>query len=179
MPRYGCNLDHYFDKVGQKLSKGSVLYLAQNLLSLLEQLHSSGFVYNDLKPDNIMFGFKSKLPLDSSSTLSNVSVHLIDFGFATRYLDKNTGEHLKKSERPTFRGNIMFGSPNQMEFVTTSRRDDLISLLYLLVFLINGGNLLDVDLSNDIDRNQAFLEMKKLKLKSSILELCKDQAECL
>ena len=55
-----------------------------------------------------------------------------------------------------------------MDFVTTSRRDDLISLLYLLVFLINGGNLLDVDLNNDIDRNQAFLEMKKLKLKSSI-----------
>jgi hypothetical protein len=35
---------------------------------------------------------------------------LIDFGFATRYIDKKTGKLLPKKEEENFRGNMVFGS---------------------------------------------------------------------
>lgn len=42
-----------------------------------------------------------------------------------------------------FRGNIMFASPNQLNFRTTSRRDDLISLVYLMIYMLNQGELIN------------------------------------
>ena len=66
---------------------------------------------------------------------------LTDFGFASSYL-KPHGEHI--SEKQTvkyFRGNLMFSSVNQMEFMTTSRRDDLIALCLLTLYMLNEGEM--------------------------------------
>ena len=46
-----------------------------------------------------------------------------------------------------FQGNILFASLNQMEFRQTSRRDDLISLFFLLVYLLNRGDIRGIDFS--------------------------------
>ena len=40
-----------------------------------------------------------------------------------------------------FRGNMEFASPNQMKFYTTSRRDDLISLFYLMIYMLKRGQM--------------------------------------
>ena len=66
---------------------------------------------------------------------------MIDLGFATRYIDSATQEHISKERVETFRGNIDFASFNQMKFHTTSRRDDLIQLFYLLVFMLKRGKM--------------------------------------
>ena len=65
---------------------------------------------------------------------------MVDFGFATQYLDKN-GEHLPQVGVEVFRSNMIFATINQFEFVVTSRKDDLVSLIYLLVFLFNRGRV--------------------------------------
>ena len=54
------------------------------------------------------------------------------------YLDEE-GNHLKKKVFSQFRGNLLFSSINQMEFKTTSRRDDLISASYMMLTLLNGN----------------------------------------
>lgn len=63
---------------------------------------------------------------------------LIDFGFADKYLEANN-EHIKSSEeqKESFKGNILFSSLDQMNFKVTSRRDDMISLCYILFYLLN------------------------------------------
>ena len=63
---------------------------------------------------------------------------LIDFGNVTKYTDKK-GLHLleETSEDKGFKGNILFASKNQLEFKLTSRRDDIISLCYLMLYLVN------------------------------------------
>jgi serine/threonine protein kinase len=67
----------------------------------------------------------------------NQHIVLIDFGFATKFLDEN-GSHVSDIElKDTFRGNILFCSLDQMEFKVTSRKDDLISLIYMLLFILN------------------------------------------
>lgn len=50
-----------------------------------------------------------------------------------------------------FRGNLEMASLNQLKFYTTSRRDDLISLFYLLVYMLKEGNLPGIsDITGDI-----------------------------
>ena len=65
------------------------------------------------------------------------SIHLVDYGFATKFIDKK-GRHLKLKEVDSFRGNFTTASADQMDFKNTSRRDDLISLVYFGSYLLNG-----------------------------------------
>ena len=63
---------------------------------------------------------------------------LIDFGYVTKYTDKK-GLHLLEDtlEDKNFKGNILFASKNQLEFKLTSRRDDIIALCYMMLYLVN------------------------------------------
>lgn len=85
----------------------------------------------DLKPDNIMIG-SSNLSSEKSSL-----VYLVDFGISKSYLDDNF-DHVSFKEKVPFVGNYLFASKNAFLEVEQSRRDDLISLCYLLTVLLNG-----------------------------------------
>ena len=65
----------------------------------------------------------------------------------------------------------MFASVNQMMFSKTSRRDDLISLSYLLVYLLNNGNLLE--------NKQQFRDALIQKKESNIETVFSENSECL
>ena len=60
-----------------------VLKIMSNVYEALEQLHSVGYVHNDLKPSNIM--------LDN-----NLDATLIDLGFTSQFMDTKTGEHFQQ-----------------------------------------------------------------------------------
>lgn len=59
--------------------------------------------------------------------------------------------------------------------MTTSRRDDLISLCYLLVFVINEGRLPNIDIYNQRDKNESFRKIRDAKLKHSLDDLCNEE----
>ena len=63
---------------------------------------------------------------------------LVDYGMAQRYVDDN-GNHMENDEIDLFCGNITFASLNTLNFRRPSRRDDLIMICYLMIFLVNGG----------------------------------------
>lgn len=117
-----------------KFSFNTVNLVGIQLITLLEQIHSIGYIYNDLKPDNICIG-----EYDNPQSLNKLK--LIDFGLATSYLKLNAAtqemEHLK-CERRQFQGNLAFSSKNAFMEMTLSRRDDLISLVYMLTYLASG-----------------------------------------
>ena len=88
---------------------------------MLEQIHMSGYVYNDLKLDNLMTDHNCKLPRESKgeNVFEDVKLTIIDFGFATKYVQLGQGEnkktvHKPKSEVDVFRGNMVFSSTNQL-----------------------------------------------------------------
>jgi serine/threonine protein kinase len=68
MPRLGTNLSDYFSLHNYALSKVSIYDLGIQLLKLLEQIHNAGYVYNDLKLDNILVGYKDQLPPPSKKS---------------------------------------------------------------------------------------------------------------
>lgn len=51
------------------------------IFDALTLIHRAGYVFNDLKLDNIMINGDLKSPCD----LKNAEIHLIDFGFAKKY----------------------------------------------------------------------------------------------
>ena len=99
----------------------------------MKSIHEAGFTYNDLRPSNIM--------------LTNGRVTLIDFGMAKPYLSKC--DHLEQTVLTEFSGNLIFSSQYQMDFKSTSRRDDLISIFYVLMWLLCDQTFIGLNLPNE------------------------------
>ena len=55
----------------------------------------------------------------------------------------------------------MFGSQSQMHFYSTARRDDLVSVVFLLLYLLRGASLLNIDLSDK--RFSTFEQFKRIR----------------
>jgi hypothetical protein len=69
---------------------------------------------------------------------------LIDFGLSCYYLErKENGEvfHKPKVELYAFSGNFIFASVNSLKGYSKSRRDDLKSAFYMIIFLLNNNTL--------------------------------------
>lgn len=106
--------------------------LAICIVDLLETFHDKGYIHCDLKPDNIMIG-------DFKENLQNMNkIYLIDFGISNKYLDE-MGCHIKFSQDVPFKGNLIYSSKNAFAQCTLSRRDDIISLMYMLICMIESN----------------------------------------
>ena len=59
----------------------------------------------------------------------------------------------------------MFSTINQLSFLSTSRKDDLVSLCYLLVFLLNEGDVpySSRNFTNELTISKNFKKAKKIK----------------
>jgi serine/threonine protein kinase len=123
--KLGKTLLHYFRQRGSPFSIFTVCRIGIKLISALQILHESGFVHNDLKPDNILVGD------ESSSPQSLGEIRLIDFGFATKISSTN--------KSGTFQGCLAYSSFNSMSYQATTEKDDLISLVYVLLHLHKGN----------------------------------------
>ena len=65
MPRLATNLEDYFHRMKCHIPEASIYSLGIKILALLECVHETGIVYNDLKLDNLMLGFTDRLPNSS------------------------------------------------------------------------------------------------------------------
>ena len=73
-----------------------------------------------------------------------MQVHIIDYGFTTSYLEE--GSHIQENDQlELFAGNLLFASINQLEYNKTSRKDDLMSLIYLMIYILSGNMLPGLD----------------------------------
>ncbi|KAF8023215.1 hypothetical protein BT93_F0655 [Corymbia citriodora subsp. variegata] len=109
----------------------TVACVAVEAISILEKLHSRGYIHGDVKPDNFLLG--------PPGTPEEKKLFLIDLGLAMRWRCHSTGSHVRYHQSPNhFRGTPHFASVHAHLGRTSSRRDDLESLAYMLPFLFRG-----------------------------------------
>lgn len=137
-----------------------VACIAIEAISILEKLHSRGYVHGDVKPENFLLG--------PPGTVDEKKLFLVDLGLATRWRDTSTGLHVDYDQRPdVFRGTVRYASVHAHLGRTGSRRDDLESLAYTLVFLLRGR----LPWQGYQGENKGFLVCKK-KMATSPETLC-------
>ncbi|KAK6151872.1 hypothetical protein DH2020_014507 [Rehmannia glutinosa] len=157
----GCNYGPPYEWQVYKMSPNMAACIAVEAISILEKLHMKGFVHGDVKPENFLLG--------QPGTTEDKKLYLIDLGLASRWKDASSGQHVDYDQRPDiFRGTIRYASVHAHLGRTGSRRDDLESLAYTLIFLIK-GRLPWQGYQGD---NKSFLVCKKKMSTSPELMCC-------
>ena len=96
-------------------------------------------------------------------------LYLIDFGLSKKYKNPKTGEHIKYFNNHRLNGTARFASIHALEGYELSRRDDLESLCYVLVYLLKGSlPWMKLKNKNKFEKYKIILTMKK-KMGENIL----------
>lgn len=121
----GPNLENLFSICGHRFSLKCVIVLAQEVLNRINYVHSRGIVHRDIKPDNFLIGLHTN------------DVYIIDFGLCKLYKQLNN-THIPMCTNKKLIGTMRYASLNSHMGYELSRRDDLESIGYMLIYFIKG-----------------------------------------
>lgn len=110
----------------ERFSLKLVLQIGIQTINLLRMIHDKGLVHRDIKPDNFLLGLNNK----------KTQIYIIDFGFCKTFLNDN--KHIDNKKINNVIGTYNFASVNSHNFNELSRRDDLESLGYMLIYFYFG-----------------------------------------
>ncbi|ESQ42708.1 hypothetical protein EUTSA_v10013573mg [Eutrema salsugineum] len=161
MDLLGPSLEDLFNFCSRKLSLKSVLMLADQMINRVEYFHSKSFLHRDLKPDNFLMGLGRRAN----------QVYIIDFGLAKKYRDNTTHQHIPYRENKNLTGTARYASMNTHLGIEQSRRDDLESLGYILMYFLKGS--LPWQGLKAGTKKQKYERISEKKVSTSIESLCR------
>lgn len=121
----------------------TTLKLGMMFIRIIEAIHDLGYIHRDIKPSNFVLGLNK----------NQSNVYIIDFGLARKYVDPD-GEVRSPRDQSGFRGTARYASINSHLSRDLGRRDDLWSVLYIL-----------------IEFSKGYLPWRKLKEKEEIRDM--------
>jgi serine/threonine protein kinase len=152
----------------------NVLKYTITIIEIIEKIHERSVIHRDIKPENFMI---SRLGLqdpqdqqdhEDQETLKKVNI--IDFGLSRIYI--KDGTHIPNKQNSSIVGTMRYISTHIHEGNVYSRRDDIISILYVIIYLLKGKLPwcgLKVESSDKRTKAEIVYEVKK---RTSITELC-------
>lgn len=144
----------------KKMSIPCVCKLSYQMVQILEHIHSKSFLHRDVKPDNFIMGIGP----------NSKFLYMIDMGFAKTYRDPVTLAHHPMQKGVGITGTARFASINTLSGYTQSRRDDLESLGYVIVYIAT-GTLPWVNIQSD-NKDELYDKILELKMKTTLESLC-------
>ena len=160
MELLGNSIEKIFNKFQKKFSLITCIMIMDQIVQRIEYLHSKNLLHRDIKPDNFLIGRGNK----------KNTIYAIDFGLSKKYKDSRTGLHIPYRDGKDLTGTARYASINTHLGVEQSRRDDIESLGYMMVYLMKGylpwQGMVNSNPKKKYDR------IKKLKLSIKLVDLC-------
>lgn len=165
MDLLGPSLDKYYKICNKHFGLETTVNLGVEMIKRIEYVHSKFYLHRDIKPNNFLLGKFTRGILDDT-------VYVIDFGLSKSYLDTATGKHYSYKDDSRFVGTPRYASVNTHMGIRQSRRDDLESIIYLLVYFLKG----DLPWQGIRAKTKSEKKRKILKKKKSVSsnQLCVD-----
>jgi len=120
-----CSLDDLVKERG-KLDPKEVATLGIQMIERIQTLHEKELLHRDIKPNNFLFARNGGKMLN-----------LIDMGFCKRYVNEQ-GDHIECKILRHPIGTPNYVSVNVHNQIEPSRRDDLESCIYVMIYMLNG-----------------------------------------
>lgn len=161
MSNLGPNLETLKISKGGSFSLKTTLMIGYQIISRIQTFHNKNFLHRDIKPENFVIG----------SIEDDKYIYLIDFGLSRSYIQED-GSHIPFRDKKGMVGTARYVSINTHLGYEQSRRDDLESIGYILVYLCKGGlPWQNLPAKNKEEKYEKILDIKK---KTSVEELCKN-----
>jgi len=159
----GPSLEDLFMKTcRRKFSLKTVLMLGEQMIDCIEFVHSFKVIHRDIKPSNFVIG---------AGEGQDNKVYIVDFGLSKRYRNPETGKHIPFAKKGGMTGTARYTTVNLHRGCEPSRRDDLGSIGYVLLYFLRGQ--LPWQGINHRDKKRRKKKIGKRKLATSHAELCK------
>ena len=123
------------------------------------------FIHRDIKAGNFLIGRGKNQHM----------IYMIDFGLANRYIDPNTLQHISYRSGKKLSGTARYASINTHLGMEQSRRDDLESLGYLMIYLLNGSLPWQTVVADN--KEERVKKIGDIKFSTSLQSLCKELPE--
>ena len=164
MQLMGKSLEELFNK-RTKFSVKTTALLAYQMITVLQFIHDKHIIHRDIKPDNFVMGLNKQ----------NADLFLLDFGLAKKYRSSKTLEQYPYIKKKKLTGTARYASIHALEEMEQSRRDDLESVGYVLMYFLR-GNLpwQGLKIKSKEDRYKKILDKKK---ETTSEQLCKNFPE--
>lgn len=164
MDLLGPSLEECFNRCNRRFSLKTVLQIADQLLERMETLHDRYLIHRDIKPDNFVVGVRENAGL----------IYCVDFGLSTSYVNHihRDRTHIKYRDGKSLMGTPRYASVNNHLGVRLSRRDDLESIGYVLIYFLKGS--LPWQGLKEKEKKKKYRLILEKKQQVSIAQLCKD-----
>ena len=150
-PFLGKSLYHLYQENNQHFEIKDICLMGIQIIDRLEWIHSKNIIHRDIKPDNFLIGDKDP----------NV-LYLIDFGLSTKYRSSTSGKHIKSGYTGKLTGTAKYSSANTIKGGEQSRKDDLESFAYMIIYFMKGYlPWQDIESKDEINKYCKIYLMKK------------------
>lgn len=148
--------EYYNDLILKNKDKINLIKkIGLQMLHCIENIHILGIIHRDIKPGNFLID-------DSVDKLK-----LIDFGLSKQYIDSN-GIHKKNKTHENIIGTLRYISVNIHAGYEPSRRDDLISMIYILLYLFLGKLPWQGIIASSLREKEIKINNKKIEFSKEI-----------